>query len=83
MWTKPFLLLFDTCSYISFYKKVPDGLEQWRLGHAVPRLLGIMEDHRTLMAVTEQVECRRAANASPPFGPHSQAKCFIGTWENV
>lgn len=40
---------------VSFNLKVPDGLERWRLEHAMPRLLGILEDHRTLTAVTEQV----------------------------
>lgn len=37
-------------------QQVPDGLEQWRLDHAMPRLLVIMEDHQTLIRVTEQVK---------------------------
>lgn len=61
---------------MSVDKKVPDGLEQWRLEHAMPRLLGILEDHRTLISVTEQVKYRSPANARPPFGPHREAIRF-------
>lgn len=72
----PFLFLVCHCSYvartITLDEKVPDGLERWRLELAMPRLVEILEDHRTLTAVTEQVKCREVAIGRPTFGTNSQ-----------
>lgn len=57
----------------------------------MPRLLGILEDHRTLKAVTEQVkyQYRRAANATPPFGTWQLSETLLiiearcGDWKTL
>lgn len=45
----------DSPSDMCVRTQVPDGLERWRLDHAMPRLLVFLKDHKTLVAVTEQV----------------------------
>lgn len=37
---------------------MPDGLEQWRLDLAMPKILETIEDHKNLYRVTEQVFTR-------------------------
>eukprot|EP00903_Cladosiphon_okamuranus_P019913 g18301.t2 len=66
--------------------KVPDGLERWRLEHAMPRLVGILEDHRTLTAVTEQaVEmlvrlCRVSHGVRQWLAAHREQLDWVEVW---
>eukprot|EP00752_Nemacystus_decipiens_P004045 g3704.t1 len=66
--------------------KVPDGLERWRLEHAMPRLVGILEDHRTLTAVTEQaVEmlvrlCRVSYGVRQWLAAHREQLDWVEVW---
>ncbi|CAM9482017.1 unnamed protein product [Scytosiphon promiscuus] len=66
--------------------KVPDGLEQWRLDQAMPRILDTLEEHSTLVMVTEQaVEmlvrlCRVSSGVRRWLAAHRERLEWVGPW---